>query len=101
EDGPDRPHEVDVAHLLARLWLGEPELAAPEVVDLLSATHKDMSKRKLLAVIGLGAIVAIEGVARRGQQKGMLPPPFASVLAELVDGRLCDHRETYPLRDMA
>src|SRR5207247_556539 len=63
EDAPHRPHEVDMAHFLSRFRLGEPQLAAPEVMDLPSATHKHVRERKLLPVVGLGTVVAVETVA--------------------------------------
>src|SRR5438552_16898817 len=64
EDAPHRPHEVDVAFVLAWFRICDTQLARPEVVDLLPAPRENMREGPLLARLILGVVVAVEGVVR-------------------------------------
>src|SRR5262249_23620269 len=100
EQRPHGPHEVDVPAILASLWLGEPQLARPEVMDIPSAADEYVRQGPLLSRLVFGAVIAVEGVALRGEQHGVAPPSPIRMLTELRDRRLGDDGEVHALDDV-
>jgi hypothetical protein len=50
EHCPERPHKIGVARILARFGLHEPQLAAPEMVDLAPEANERRNHCVLLVV---------------------------------------------------
>lgn len=50
ENAPQRPHEVDVAVVLAGLGGDQSQLAAPEAVDALATTDEHVGYRELRSI---------------------------------------------------
>src|SRR3989442_11871191 len=70
EDRPQRPHEVDVPRVLARLARNQEQLTAPELVDLPVAAGEDRRHRKFGAVGRLGLVgTVVGGVGGREQTR--------------------------------
>src|SRR2546425_7562702 len=84
EDQPQRPHEIDVPHVLAGLRADEEQLAAPEVVDLSVAAGEDRSHRHLIAVGRLGLGVTGVGVFCGREQTRVAPAAGLRVRAEAL-----------------
>src|SRR3989442_1731252 len=92
EDQPQRPHEIDVPHVLAGLRADEEQLAAPEVVDLSVAAGGDRSHRHFFArgrlrLVGTGGGVVWGKEQNRSALRGHsldLPAKVDLGLQELV-----------------
>lgn len=99
EDAPRRPHEVDVARVLARLREDHPPLAAPEVVDPALAADEHAGHRELLLVRPLGPVVPVErGVPRTERPRACARAVKRSAGAFATTAKLmcCPRRGTAP-----
>ena len=100
EQIPLRVDGIDVALVLPGLGRRVEELRAPEVADRFAVAPEHVEHRHLGSLRGLTEVVAVVGVAGRGQQP---QPPPAALLCMGKDARklrLRDDREIDALRDV-
>ncbi|HEX4204785.1 MAG TPA: hypothetical protein VHZ51_11450 [Ktedonobacteraceae bacterium] len=89
-----------MARLLPRLSRRVEQFGTPEVADHFALAHKHVEHRPWVALCVLAEVVAVVGVARRGQQPQ--PPPAALVrMSQEARHRSFGHdREIDPLPDV-
>ena len=76
EQVPDRLQGAHVAGILSGIGGCVEELRAPEVADHAAVTVEHIQHRPLCALGGLGDVVAVVGVAGRGQEPQPAPAAF-------------------------
>src|ERR1700730_8226737 len=84
EQVPNRLEGADMAGILSGVRRRVKELRAPEVADHTAAALEHIQHRSLRALRGLAEVVAVVGVADRGQQS---QPPPAALLGKGEDAR--------------
>ncbi len=82
KDIPDRPDQVDMAGLFAFVPGREHQLSRPSVAEPVTLAREHVQDRALLAIRAFRVVVAVVGVAARGQQPQMAPAAFVGEVAD-------------------